>query len=73
MLVQRISPWSYTLNTMDLPITLEQLQRYQSGGTLIQDAFPHLTADQREFIKTGLTPDDWVALCSLEERVSEDH
>jgi hypothetical protein len=73
MLVQRISPWSYTLNTMELPVTMEQLSRYQRGGTLIQDAFPHLTAEQREFIKTGLTPDDWAAMCGLEERVSEDH
>ena len=28
-------------------------------GTLIQNAFPMLNADEREFIMTGMTPDDW--------------
>ena len=27
------------------------------NGELIQNAFPYLTADEREFIKTGITPD----------------
>ena len=29
------------------------------GGGLIQDAFPNLSADDREFIMTGITPDEW--------------
>jgi len=28
-------------------------------GTLIQNAMPYLTADQREFLISGLTPDEW--------------
>lgn len=28
-------------------------------GTLIQDAFPFLNADQREFILTGICPECW--------------
>jgi len=28
-------------------------------GELIQDVFPHLTPDEREFIQTGITPEDW--------------
>lgn len=28
-------------------------------GELIQDVFPHLSIEDREFIKTGLTAEDW--------------
>lgn len=28
-------------------------------GQLIQNAFPNLTADQREFMMTGITPKEW--------------
>jgi hypothetical protein len=36
-------------------------QRYNSwrSGMLIQEAFPMLNADQREFIMTGVTPEEW--------------
>ena len=64
MLIQRVSPFSYRLNAMELDITLEQITRYAAGGVLIQDAFPNLTAEQREFYKTGITPDEWEALAA---------
>ena len=28
-------------------------------GAMIQDAFPFLTPDEREFMMTGLTPEQW--------------
>lgn len=28
----------------------------------IQDVFPELTDDEREFIKTGITPEEWETL-----------
>ena len=28
-------------------------------GTLIQDAMPYLTAEQREFVRINLTPDEY--------------
>lgn len=54
MEIQRLDPYTGKLNTKDLNITQEQLNNYASG-VLIQDAFPHLTPSEREFIKTGLT------------------
>lgn len=35
-----------------------------AGGALIQNAFPFLTPDQREFLMTGITPDEWDDLFS---------
>ena len=35
---------------------------YHKGGLTVQDAFPFLTADQREFLMSGLTPQEWTAL-----------
>ena len=32
-------------------------------GALIQNAFPMLNADEREFLMTGMTPDDWNKVC----------
>ena len=46
-------------NTLDLDVTQEQLNRYAEGIEYIQDVFAHLTAPEREFIKTGITPDEW--------------
>ena len=46
---------------MDIPVTEEQLAAWDSG-TLIQNAMPNLTPDQREFIMTGITPEQWVEM-----------
>ena len=54
----RKSPHSGRINTMTLPVTKAQYNAWQDGS-LIQNAMPHLTADEREFILTGLTAQDW--------------
>ena len=61
MLVTRFSPFSHTKNTIDLNITAEQLARYENGEELIQNVFPNLSPEHREFIKTGITPEEWDA------------
>jgi len=58
MIVRRRSPLTGEVNDLDLPITLEQYQRWRDGD-LIQRVFPDLTADQREFLKTGTYPGEW--------------
>lgn len=42
----------------DIPVTLEQLEAWQ-GGMLIQEAMPNLSADDREFLMSGITPEEW--------------
>ena len=41
-------------------VTHEQvLKYYDSKNVCIQDAFPQLTNEDREFILTGITPEEW--------------
>ena len=56
--ITRKSQLSGNTNSMELDVTQAQLDRWQDGE-LIQDVFPHLNADEREFIKTGITPQEW--------------
>ncbi len=49
-------------HTMEIDVTHEQLDRYENGNELIQTVFPDLTADEREFIKTGITAEEWDAV-----------
>lgn len=58
MKITRISPFTGKEHTFDLNVTAEQIFRWQKGE-LIQNAMPQLTPDEREFIKTGITPDEW--------------
>ena len=57
--------------TMTFPgVTARQMveaQRAYDAGALIQEAFPFLNADQREFLLTGLTPEQWDELFGDEE------
>jgi hypothetical protein len=61
MKITRKSALSEIEHTMDLPITQEQIDRWQSGNEVIQHVFPHLTASEREFLMTGATPEEWDA------------
>ena len=58
MKITRTSILTGITRTIDLPITQEQLDAWENG-MLVQNAFPHLTPDQREFIMTGITADEW--------------
>ena len=58
MLITRTSPFSGNTNSMEIEVTQEQLSSWESG-VLIQNAMPNLSADEREFIMTGITPEEW--------------
>lgn len=59
MLVTRTSQYSKKENTLDLDITQEAIDNWQNTSMLIQDAFPGLSADEREFLLTGITKQEW--------------
>ena len=58
MIIERISPVTGKINKRDLPITEGQYEAWR-GGLVIQKAMPHLTPEEREFIISGMTPEDW--------------
>jgi hypothetical protein len=66
MLITRTSYISKIERTKDLPITKEQFIDWEKGG-LAQDVFPDLTADEREFIVSGITPEEWEGLFKAED------
>ena len=58
--VTRQSIITRKMNTMELPISQEHLDIYDTvGDILVQDAFPNLNAEQREFLISGITPQEW--------------
>ncbi len=58
MKLTRTSPVSGKKNTLDIDVTREQITDWEKGS-LIQDAMPNLTPDEMEFIKTGITSEEW--------------
>jgi len=57
MEITRISIATNVMRTLDLPVTPQQMEAFKSGQ-LVQLAFPHLSADEREFILTGIVADE---------------
>ena len=57
MLITKTSVMTGEKNEMLLPVTNEQIEKWE-GGALIQDVFPHLTPSEREFLISGVTPDE---------------
>ena len=60
--VTRRSVFTRELNTMEIPTTYERSEAWLHGGTVIQNALPELNVDQREFLMSGATPEEWEAM-----------
>ena len=56
--ITRRSPLTGETNTMRLDLSEGALHAWK-GGMLAQDAMPNLSADEREFVMTGITPYEW--------------
>ena len=65
MKFRRTSPYSGKVNEIELPLSEDQFKqlfaKWQTGE-LIQEVFYMLTPNQREFIATGLLPEEWDAM-----------
>lgn len=68
--VQRQSLFTGRINEMVLPVTLKHLLNW-NDRELIQNAFPQLNADQREFLLSGATPEEWEARWGDEDEEGE--
>lgn len=60
MQITRTCPFTGKTNTLQMPVTEAQMHEYMSPNRRnIQNIFPNLDADDREFIQTGIMPDQW--------------
>jgi hypothetical protein len=62
VMITKRSPLTGKDNTLELPCTQADIDRWRVGGGLIQDVLPSLTPDQREFLMTGYIQADWDAM-----------
>ena len=58
MLITKKSAFTGIEHTLDIPVTQAQLDLWKSGMS-IQSAMPNISAVDREFIKTGVTAQEW--------------
>ena len=58
MLIRNKSMLTGKVHELEIDITPEQLNRWQ-GGEMIQDVCPHLSKDDREFLISGSTKEEW--------------
>lgn len=60
MKVTRINRLTGKERSREINCTAEQLQQWRSGA-LIQTVMPEVSCDDREFIMTGITAEEWDA------------
>ena len=57
--VTKTSSMSGEENCLLMNFTYRQYDNWKFGGMCIQDAMPQLSAEEREFLMTGITPAEW--------------
>ena len=58
MLIQNTSIITGKVHTLEVNVTHRQIALWQSGVN-IQEAMPHLSVEDREFLISGTTPEEW--------------
>jgi hypothetical protein len=66
-LIKAKSSLSGKEHTREIPIKPEDLDRWQKSQRPIQEVAPYLSADDREFLISSLTPEEWNAAFGKEE------
>jgi hypothetical protein len=63
MFITRVSTLTGIVHTMDLDVTQEQMDIWELPATIrphLQDVFFNLPKEEREFIYSGITPQEWI-------------
>ena len=69
MIVRRANIFTGRVRELEVDATLDQIEAWQNGG-LIQNVMPQLSIDEREFLISGMLPEEWDAY--IEEGEPED-
>ncbi|MEK9699192.1 MAG: hypothetical protein VW270_25670 [Candidatus Poseidoniales archaeon] len=48
-------------NSMIIPLRQGEIEHWLNSSMLVQDAFPWIAAEVREFLVSGITPEEWDA------------
>lgn len=59
MKVTKTSPFTGNTHTLEIPCSPEQYNKWIAGEGLIQNIMPEVPAELREFLMTGITPEEW--------------
>ena len=72
MLVTMRSQLTGRVHAREINVDAFALYAYMTGEDLrpVQVVFPHLSADDREFLLTGATPDEWDEIFGEEHDVT---
>lgn len=70
MIVSQTNMITGKKNQMDLPVTTQQIERW-IAGELIQNVMPELSIEAREFLKTGILPEEWNKMFLTEDFTGE--
>lgn len=68
MLITRQSTISGTISSMEINVTTQQISDWENG-MLIQFAMPDVPMEEREFIKTGITPAEWTRVFGNDDNI----
>lgn len=58
MKITRISNLTQLSHTMEVPCTQEQLDNFNAGMHIL-NAMPNVSPELREFVLSGITPEEW--------------
>lgn len=58
MQIRRQSMMTKEWHDREIDVTEEQMEDWRNGA-LIQNAMPNVSNEDREFIMTGITPEEW--------------
>lgn len=74
MIITRKSQLDGVERSMDLNVTIDQMNEFISSDRRhIQDIFPNLSPPEREFILTGITPEQWTETFGSPEDDEDDN
>jgi hypothetical protein len=66
MIIKRKSTYSGKIRSKDIPVDPQDWAMYQSGFGPLYEVIPYLNNEDREFILSGITPDEWKTAFSEE-------
>ena len=57
--IKKVSPLTGEINSILIDISYSQLNRIDEGVELIQHICPELSREHREFLISGISPEEW--------------